>query len=82
MRSLLQNVKTEVEDCLGQFQQEVEGLLEQAISSIASTLGRLETQLDKALDGDPEERQGQLVARQKALQELESEFALIAGPEW
>jgi hypothetical protein len=80
-RDLFRNVRAEVDDSVRQFQQEMEQFLQDTVANIEATLLRLD---EERLTGvpDPPGRRMQLRMRKVALEQVESELNLIAGPGW
>jgi predicted nucleic acid-binding Zn-ribbon protein len=79
IQDLFNNIKTQVDQSMNGFREEIEGLLQSAISNVENTLGRLEKERQSA-EFDSGDRQERLRARKTGLEELEADLSLIVGP--
>lgn len=81
IRIIYTNITKQVDDNLMQFRHEIEALVEGAITNVEETLERLETQR-KSAEFNSGDRTQKLQAQVKALDDIESELSLVAGPGW
>ncbi len=79
IRTIYTNIREQVEANLREFRAEIDSLMESAIANVENTLERLDRQR-KSAEFNSSERTEKLRGQQTALEEIESELSLVAGP--